>query len=126
MAIKLRLDIQSKKFMSTFMWNPSGFCVVDRLLNDAKMNNDYFVTKALNPLEQAIILRGRAPHQRKFVLHFANCLVDTSRDSIDWLEEYGMDRMPRQSYSSDLAPSYFYLFPSVKEKLERIHVTDED
>jgi hypothetical protein len=37
-----------------------------------------------------------------------------------------MGHMPHQPYSPDLANSGFYLFPTVKEKLERIQVADED
>jgi hypothetical protein len=34
--------------------------------------------------------------------------------------------MPDQSYSSNLATSDLYLFSTVKEKLERIHLADGD
>jgi hypothetical protein len=34
--------------------------------------------------------------------------------------------MPQPPYLPDLARSNFYLFPTVKEKLERTHVADED
>jgi hypothetical protein len=51
MATKSRLDIQSKKFVCTIIWNPSGFYVVNRLLNDVKMNSAYFVTDMHTPLE---------------------------------------------------------------------------
>jgi hypothetical protein len=34
--------------------------------------------------------------------------------------------MPDQLYSSNLASSDLYLFSTVKEKLERIHLADED
>jgi hypothetical protein len=34
--------------------------------------------------------------------------------------------MPDQSYSSNLATSDLYLFSTVKEKLERIHLADDD
>jgi hypothetical protein len=34
--------------------------------------------------------------------------------------------MPDQSYSPNLATSDLYLFSTVKEKLERIHLADED
>jgi hypothetical protein len=37
-----------------------------------------------------------------------------------------MRRMLHPPYSPDLTPRDFYLFPTVKEKLERIQVTDED
>jgi hypothetical protein len=63
------------------------------------------------------------------VIDFDNCSVHTSRASADWLEEYGMHRMPYSSYSLDLASSTssdFYLFFTVKEKLEGIQVLDGD
>jgi hypothetical protein len=34
--------------------------------------------------------------------------------------------MPNQLYSLNLATSDLYLFSTVKEKLERIHLADED
>jgi hypothetical protein len=37
-----------------------------------------------------------------------------------------MLRMPQPPYSPDLAPSDFYLFLTVKEKLERTQMADED
>jgi hypothetical protein len=37
-----------------------------------------------------------------------------------------MRRMPQLPYSADLALSDFYLFPTVKQKLERTQVADED
>jgi hypothetical protein len=43
---KPRQQIQSKKFMFTIIWNPTGFYVFDRFPNDTKMNSDYFVTNA--------------------------------------------------------------------------------
>jgi hypothetical protein len=54
------------------MWNPSGFYVIDKLSNDAKMNSDYFVTEVLIPLEQAIFPQGRASHQTRLVIHLDN------------------------------------------------------
>jgi hypothetical protein len=60
------------------------------------------------------------------VVHLDNCTVHTSRASTDWLEEHGIRRMPHPLYSLDLASCDFYLFPTVKEKLERIQVADDD
>jgi hypothetical protein len=37
-----------------------------------------------------------------------------------------MRRMPQPPYSPDRVSSDFYLFPTVKEKLERTQVADED
>jgi hypothetical protein len=76
--------------------------------------------------EQAIFPRGRAPHQKRLIVHLDNYSVHISLASTNWLEEHGMRRMPHPSYLSDLAPIDFYLFPTVKENLERIQVVDED
>jgi hypothetical protein len=48
---KPRHKIQSNKVMLTIKWNPSGFCVIDRLPNHSKMNSAYFVTNILIPIE---------------------------------------------------------------------------
>jgi transposase len=90
------------------------------------MNSAYFVINILTLLEEAIFPQGRAPHQKQLVIHLDNCSVHTSRASTAWLEEHGMRRMPQPPYSPDLVSSDFYLFPSVKEKLDRTQVTDED
>jgi hypothetical protein len=50
-VIKPGLDIQSKKFIFAIMWNPSSFYVIKKLINDAKMNSDYFMTNILIPFE---------------------------------------------------------------------------
>jgi hypothetical protein len=78
--------------MFPIIWTPSGFYVVDRPLNDTKMNNNYFVTNLFIPVKQIIFSRGRVPHQNKFVIHLNNCSVHTTRTSTDWLEEYGIRR----------------------------------
>jgi hypothetical protein len=123
---KPRLDIQSKKFMLTITWNPNGFHAVDRLPNDMKMNSAYFLTNVLIILEDAIFARGSALHTKRLMIHLDNCLVHTNCTSTDSLEEHNIARMPYQPSSSDLDPSAFYLFATVKEKLERIQLADED
>jgi hypothetical protein len=124
MVTKPKQQIQSKKFMFTIIWNPTGFYVIDRFPNDTKMNSDYFVTNILISLEQMIFPCRRAPHEKRLVVSVDNCSVHTSRGSIEWLEKHGIHRMPDQSYSPNLAISDLYLFSTVKEKLERIHLAD--
>jgi hypothetical protein len=90
------------------------------------MNSAYFVTNLPIQIEQAIFPGGRAPHERRHVVHFDSCSVYTSRVSTDWLEEHNILRMPHPLYSPDLASNDCYLFPTAKEKLERIQLADED
>jgi hypothetical protein len=60
------------------------------------------------------------------VISVNNCSVQTNRGSTDWLEKYGIHRMPDQFYSLNLANNDLYLFSTVNEKFERIHLADED
>jgi hypothetical protein len=69
--------------MFTIIWNPSGFDVVDRLPNNTKINSAYFMTNVLIPLEEAIFRQGRAPLERRLVIHLNNCSIHTSLVSID-------------------------------------------
>jgi hypothetical protein len=112
--------------MFSIVWNRTVFYVVDRLPNAAKINSADFVINRLAPLEEAIFPQGRAPHQKRLVIHLDNCPVHTSHASTEWLEEHGMRRMPQPPYSQNLAFSDFYLFPTMKEKLERTQVADKD
>jgi hypothetical protein len=112
--------------MFTIIWNPIGFYVVDRFPNDTKMNSDYFVTNILISLEQIIFPCRRASHEKRLAVSVDNCSVHTSRGSTDWLEKHGIHRMPDEPYSPNLATSDLYLFSTIKEKLERIHLADDD
>jgi hypothetical protein len=60
------------------------------------------------------------------VIHIDKCSVHISQASTSWLEEQGIGRMSYLPYSPDLAFSDFCLFLTVKEKLERIQVREED
>jgi hypothetical protein len=126
MVTKSTLDIQGKKYRFTIKRNLSGISVVDRPPNDTKTNRAYFVTNGFVLLEQAIFARGRAPHEKRVVVHGHNCSIHASRVSTDWLKEHNIFFIPHPPYSLDLAPSYFCLFPTVKEKLERIRLAEED
>jgi hypothetical protein len=90
------------------------------------MNSDYFLTNILISLEQMIFPCRTAQHEKRLVVSVDNCSVHTSRGSTDWLEKHGIYRMSDQCYSPNLATSDLYLFSTVKDKLERIHLPNED
>jgi hypothetical protein len=59
--------------------------------------------------------------------HEKSATSETTCDSCRYrLEEYDMIHMPHPPYSPDLAPSDFYLFPMVKQKLESIQMVEND
>jgi hypothetical protein len=55
-----------------------------------------------------------------------NCSIHTSRPSEVFLAGHNLIRLKHPPYSSDLAPSDFYLFPAIKERLTYIQMVDEE
>jgi transposase len=90
------------------------------------MDNDYFTTNVLAPLRKEFIPENRAQHPKLLVVHIDNCSIHTSGATQPFMSEHQMSRMPQLSYSPDLAPSDFYLFRTVKDRLERIHTRNGD
>jgi hypothetical protein len=123
---KPRTEIQSKKSMFSIMWNPLGFYVIDRLPTGDKINNSYYITHILESLYQVFFPSGRNPHEKRLVVHIDNCSVHKSQMTKTFMQNINMIDMSHSSYSPDLAPSDFYLFDTVKEKLEHEGITDED
>jgi hypothetical protein len=115
-----------QKIHVSIIRHPTGFYVVERFPNDAKMNGVYVVVNLSPRVEQAIFPRGRAPHQKRLVIHLDNCSVHTNQASRDWLEEHDMRRVSHPRHWPDLAPCDFSLFPTMKAKLERTRVADKE
>jgi hypothetical protein len=112
--------------MFTVVWNPLGFHVIDKLPTGAKMNSDYFTTNILGPLEQKVFPTGRNPHTKQLTIQLDNCSIHTSRTTEEYIREHNIIRLQHPLYSPDLAPSDFYLFPTIKEKLKDIQTVDEE
>jgi hypothetical protein len=103
-----------QKFMFTIMWNSRGFYIVDKLQNNVKMNNEYFITERLSPFEQSIFPRRRTRHQKLLMIHIDNCSVHASPASAHWFQEPDMHHIPHPPYLLYLAPSDFHLLPIMK------------
>jgi hypothetical protein len=124
-ATKLKHDIRTQKFVFTVTWNALGFQVVDKLPTGIKMNSDYFITNILDPLEQKIFPNGRKPYAKRLTVHLGNCSIHTSWVGEVFIAEQNMIWFKHPPDSPDLAPSDFYLFPIIKERLADIQIVDE-
>ena len=113
---RIKKTIDSEKYMLSIFWNPHSFFVVKVLPSDAKFNGDYFINEILNPLYEIMINTGEEP-QKKIILHYDNARPHTSRKVFEYLESHNMEKAPQPPFSPDIAPSDFYLFGYVKNKL---------
>jgi hypothetical protein len=125
-AAKPRPDIHTKNSMLTVLWNPLRFHVVDKLRTGAKMESDYFTTNVLGSIGQKVFPTGRNPHAKRLEIHLDACSIHTSRTTEEYIRQHNMIQRQHPTYSSDLAPSDFYLFATIKEKPKDIQMADEE
>ena len=106
------------KMMITVIWGVWGVYIVDELPEGMHLNSTYFVEHILFPLDKQKdqIWPGKGNH--KIWLHLDNCKVHNSRYTQVAMEKTDFKRSPHPPYSPDIAPSDFFLFGYVKEKLK--------
>jgi histone-lysine N-methyltransferase SETMAR len=113
-----RHTIQSPKFMLTIVWGATGFHLVKLLpKGGGGVNASYYTTEILSEI---VRWRNEGPETagHKLIVHSDNARPHTATQTRDFSEAYGMDQAPHPPYSPDLAPSGFYLFGYLKERLQ--------
>ena len=111
-------NISVKKVMLTVIWGVNGIYILDFKPEEAKYNSTYFIDNILIPLSEMkskILLNYKA---NKIWLHLDNCKVHNAKITFAKYEVLGFKRTPHPPYSPDIAPSDFFLFGYVKEKLK--------
>jgi hypothetical protein len=107
---KTKPTIGTPKFMSTVMWGINGFHVVDLMTSQNQFNLQYFVEHIMVPLVQEIFAHGRNWRALRLHLHLGNSQVRISKMVEQFCEANEITRIPYPLYSTDLAPSDFWLF----------------
>jgi histone-lysine N-methyltransferase SETMAR len=117
--------IESTKLMLRIVRNPQGFHVANVLPKGYKFNAGYHITELLSAL-----FDWRRTQQRstdgKLLVHAANARPHTAQASKGILEAHGMEKAPHPPYSPDIAPSDFYLFDHVTNRLAGASFADAD
>jgi hypothetical protein len=117
--------IQSPKFMLTIVWGATGFHVVKLLPKRGSLNASDYTPEILS---EVVHWRNAEPGMadRKLIVHSDNARPQTARQTRNFIEAYGMEQTPHPPSSSDLAPSDFYLFGYLKDRLQGQHFGDGD
>lgn len=109
---------QIVKFMLTVIWGVNGFHVIDLMNSGLSFNSSYFISHILCEIEQLKLQKTVKRKKIQYFLHLDNSHVHNSKDSQEKIANIGFLRAPHPSYSPDVAPSDFYLFGYVKNRLE--------
>lgn len=106
--------IHTQKVMITIMFTKHELLLVDLLPQGQSFNSEYFISNVMIPtLQRFQEVTGR----KKAKLHLDNCRVHNSKKSYEWYNLNHIIRIPHPPYSPDLAPSDFFLFGYIKNKL---------
>jgi transposase len=106
--------MQDQKIMVTIACNPLGFPLIVALPKGRTFNAEYYRDNGLAALSQF----QPEDDRRKLVVHADNERVHTAQKCRTICEENRLWLAPHPPYSPDLAPSDFFLFGYVKERLK--------
>jgi histone-lysine N-methyltransferase SETMAR len=98
----------------TIAWNPLGFPLIMVLPKGHTFNAEYYRDNII----AALIQFPPEDDGRKLVVHAYNARAHTGQKRRTFCKENGLRLAFHPPYSSDLAPSYFFLFGYVKERLK--------
>jgi hypothetical protein len=102
--------------MLTIVWNFSGFRSINVPFDGCKFDASHDVTNILGPLADWRTAQARRSN-RKLIIHAENAPAQVAPMVQQFLEHNAMKRAAHPAYSSDLAPSDFFLSGDVKQLL---------
>lgn len=118
--------ISIKKVMVTIIWGVFGFYVVDFKPPNISYDSTYFVNNILIPLSEKREQIWSGSKKRKMWIHLDNSRIHNSKLTCSNYDPLGFKRPPHPAYSPDVAPSDFYLFGFLEEKIKGRKFKDQD
>ncbi|OHS93101.1 histone-lysine N-methyltransferase SETMAR-like protein [Tritrichomonas foetus] len=107
---------QITKFMVTVFWNPHGIIHIDVLPPNEKFNAAYYITAIMSK----IVEFKNSNNYKKLFVHYDNAKPHVAKIVKKYINENSLESVPHPAYSPDLAPSDFFLFGTIKEKVKGI------
>ena len=132
--IKLRVVSGPKKFktqpsagkvMATVFWDAKGVIMLDFLPKRSTITGVYYAN-LLDQLRTVIREKRRGKLSEGVLLQQDNARVHTCKVAMDAVERNGYELIPHPSYSPDLAPSDFFLFPNLKKDIRGRHFQSDE
>ena len=102
--------------MASVFWDSQGVIMIDNLEQGRTINGAYYAAE-LRRLRQEITRKRRGNLTSCVLLVQDNAPAHTSQVAMSAATQCGFEVLPHSSYSPDMAPSDFYLFPKLKNNL---------
>jgi hypothetical protein len=120
------VDDLIKKTMVSVYFSPCRFVSVEFLAITQKYDSQFFTETVLPSIKKKLADCRPKLRTTRVDLHVDNAKPQTSKMSIEKIEELGFVLLPQPPYSPDLAPCDVFLFVYLKQHLERKHFARED
>jgi hypothetical protein len=101
----------------TIFWNTFGIHVLAALSEKTSFDAEYFVDYVLTLITKLPVMHTAASQKQKLVIHMDNLPIHKSKAAIRKFASMLVKLAPHPSYSPDLAPSNFFLFGYIKQKI---------
>jgi histone-lysine N-methyltransferase SETMAR len=121
---KARKTIEKRKIMLIVFWSIQGFHLIHFLPENCTVNAAYFLTNIITPLNATLSTLVESP--KKILLHMDNASAHNAKVVTNYLETSCMERLPHPPYSPDIAPSDYFLFGCMKQRMKGLHATSRD
>ena len=122
---KFKTQLSTGKVMATVFWDARGVIMLDFLPRRSTITGVYNAN-LLDQLRTAIRETGRGKLSKGVLLQKDNARVHTCKVAMDAVERNGYELIPLPAYSSDLAPSDFFLFPNLKKDIRGLHFRSDE
>ena len=113
------------KVMATVFWDSKGVITLDFLSKRSTITGVYYAN-LLDQLRTAIREKRRGKLSKGGLLRQDNARVHTCKVAMDAVERNGYEITLHPTYSPDLAPSDFFLFPNLKKDIRGLHFRSDE
>ena len=123
---KARVEPSCGKVMLSCFWDRDGIIMTDYLEQGHTITGDYY-SALLAKLRSTLAKKRRGKLQKGILLLHDNAPAHRSMMAVHTSMQCGFKILPHPPYSPDLAPSDFFLFPSLKKHLkgQRFHSNED-
>ncbi|CAG4977612.1 unnamed protein product [Parnassius apollo] len=110
-----KFQVRRERLASVF-WDAQGIIMVEYLEKGATITGSYYADQ-IRRLPEDIKEKRRSKLRAGVLFHQDNAPAHKAAVAMAAIQETGFELLEHPPYSPDLAPSDFYLFPRLKERL---------
>jgi transposase len=121
---RIRRKIDTEKCLISVLWSVNRIHHLIDVLPGMKSNNSFFCDVVMAGLIQNMISSGRRKTFNLFFIHLDTARPHNSKQSQECIQASKAKPLPHSVDSPDLAPSDFFLFGYLTEKLTAFHLHD--